>query len=216
MKNKISAKKQIEEILKNIDIVAEKSRYLHEVANEYQKARDLYFKELKDKKNAQKMQWMMDVLNFVISDNILKEEVSGTTKDGKPWKYPDISTFTENSFKEVEKALKTTKSITLKTRYADFLWLSKKDYKKARIALDGYLELIKKHEEEDKKNLDNHYGFDVLYSFKRVFQISKSVSYKQGEAKNELKRLCFNCNCGRKVNGSICPHKTLKVIKLNN
>lgn len=194
MKNKISAKKQIEEILKNIDIVAEKSRYLHEVANEYQKARDLYFKELKDKKNAQKMQWMMDVLNFVISDNILKEEVSGTTKDGKPWKYPDISTFTENSFKEVEKALKTTKSITLKTRYADFLWLSKKDYKKARIALDGYLELIKKHEEEDKKNLDNHYGFDVLYSFKRVFQISKSVSYKQGEAKNELKRLCFNFN----------------------
>ncbi len=194
MKNKISIKKQIEKILKNIDSVAEKSKYLHEVANEYQKVRDLYFKELENKKSAQKMQWMMDILNFVITDNILKEMMSGTTKDGKPWKYPDNSTFTESGFKEAEKALRKTKSIVLKARYADFLWLSKGDYKKARIALDAYLKLIKKYEEADKKNPNNHYGLDVLLSFKRVFQISKSINYKKGDINNELKRLCFNFN----------------------
>lgn len=194
MKNKIFIKKQIEEILKNINATAEKSKYLHEVASEYQKARDLYFRELKDKKNTQKMQCMMDVLNFVISDNTLKEMMSGTTGDGKPYKYPDVSTFTKDNFKEVEKTLKITKSITLKTRYADFLWLTKKDYKKARIALDGYLKLIKKYEEADKKSPDGHYGLDVLNSFKRAFQISKSVSYKQKEVRSELERLCFNFN----------------------
>jgi hypothetical protein len=194
MKNKTSAKKQIKEILKNIDVFAEKFKYLHEVANEYQKARDLYFKELKDEKNAQKIQWMMDVLNFVISNNTLKEMMSGTTSDGKPYKYPDISTFTKDGFKEVEKALRITKSITLKARYSDFLWLTKKDYKKARIALDSYLELIKKYEEADKKSFNNHYGLDVLFSFKRAFQISKSIDYKQTKVKNELERLCFNFN----------------------
>lgn len=194
MENKVFIKKQIEEILKNIDIIAEESKYLHEVANEYQKVRDLYFKELKNKKSAQKMHWMMDILNFVITDNTLKEMMSGTTKDGKPWKYPNISTFTESGFKEAEKALKKTKSIVLKARYADFLWLSKGDYKKAKIALDAYLKLIKKYEEADKKNPNNHYGLDVLSSFKRAFQISKSINYKKDDVNNELKRLCFNFN----------------------
>ena len=194
MKNKISTKKQIEEILKNIDAIAEKSKYLHEVANEYQKARDLYFKELKDKKSAQKMQWIMDVLNFEIYGNTIKEKMSGTTEDGNPWKYPDISTFTKSGFEEAEKAFKNTKSITLKARYADFFWLTKKDYKKARTAVDSYLELIKKYEEADKKSPSDHYGLDVLTSFKRAFRISKSISYKEKEVKNELKRLCFNFN----------------------
>jgi hypothetical protein len=194
MENKISIKTQIRQILKSIDIIAEESRYLHEVANEYQKARDLYFKELKNKKSTQKMQWMMDVLNFVITDNALKEMMSGTTKDGKPWKYPDISAFTESGFKEVEKALEKTKSIVLKARYADFLWLSKGDYKKARIALDAFLKLIKKYEEADKSNPNNHYGLDVLSSFKRAFQISKSINYRKNDVNNELKRLCFNFN----------------------
>jgi len=194
MKNKTIIKKQIKEILKDIDTIAEKSKYLHEVANEYQKARDLYFKELKDKKNAQKMQWIIDVLNSVISDNILKEMMSGTTKDGKPWKYPDISTFTKNGFKEIEKALRITKSIVLKARYADFLWLTKRDYKKARIAVDSYLTLIKKYEKKDKKNPNNHYGLDVLISFKRAFQISTSIKFKQSDIRKELERLIFNFN----------------------
>ena len=194
MKNKTFIKKQIKEILENVDAVAEKSKYLHKVANEYQKVRDLYFKELKNKKSAQKMQWMIDILSFVISDNILKEMMSGTTKDGKPWRYPDIFIFTKSGFEEAEKALKNTKSITLKARYADFLWLSKKDYKKARIALDSYLELIKKYEKADEKNPRNHYGLNALSSFKRVFQISKSINYKKDDAKKELKRLCFNFN----------------------
>ncbi|GAI17915.1 unnamed protein product [marine sediment metagenome] len=169
MENKVSIKKQIKEILKNINTIAEESKYLHGVANEYQKARNLYFKKLKDKKNAQRMQWMMDVLNFVISDNLLKEMMSGTTKEGKPWRYPDISTFTKEAFKEVEKALRLTESVTLKARYADFLWLTKKDYKKARTAVESYLELIKKYEEEDKENPGNHYGLDVFSFFQKGF-----------------------------------------------
>lgn len=33
---------------------------------------------------------------------------------------------------------------------------------------------------------------------------------KNGFPKDGFRLLCFNCNCGRRVNGGICPHKLLK------
>jgi len=194
MKSEISAKTQIREILKNIDTIAEESKYLCEVVNKYQSARDLYYKELNDKNGAQKMQWMMEILSFVIIDNTLTEMMSGVREDGKLWKYPDISTFTEGGYKEAERALSKTKSIVLRARYADFFWLSKGDYEKARTALDAYLKLIKKYEEADKTKPNDHYGLDVSYSFKRAFQISRSINYRKNDVNDELERLCFNFN----------------------
>ncbi len=190
----MSTKKQIKEILENIDNVAENSKYLHSVADEYRKVRDLYFVKLKDEKSAKRIQSLIDVLNFVISDNMLKEVSSGVSENGICWKYPDISFFTENGFKEVEQAFKTTKSIKLKARYSDFFWLSKKDYKKARIAFDNYFILIKKYEEADKKNPIGYFGLDVLDSTRRAFQISKSISYRQSDIIKEIERLSLNFN----------------------
>jgi hypothetical protein len=31
---------------------------------------------------------------------------------------------------------------------------------------------------------------------------------KLGFPKDRYRLLCFNCNCGRRVNGGVCPHKT--------
>jgi len=136
----------------------------------------------------------MDVLNFTIRDGTLIEMMSGTTSDGKPWSYPDLSTFNESAFKVIENELKKTKSDKLKARYADFLWLTKKNYQAAKIAVDSYLKLITEYEKEDLKNTDQHFGLDVLKSFERAFQISKSINYKSDTTRTELERLVFNFN----------------------
>lgn len=193
MENK-NPQEKIKNILRSIDSIAEESKYLHSVAEKYREARDIYHKELKDKESTNKMQCLMDVLNFSIENGTLKEMMSGTTSDGKPWSYPNLSTFDERAFKVIKNELNKMKSNKLRARYADFLWLTKKDYQKAKIAVDSYLKLIGEYEKKDSKNLDQHFGLDVLESFKRAFQISKSINYKCDVARDELKRLSFGFN----------------------
>ena len=147
-----------------------------ELPTNIKKLRDIYHNELRDKESANKMQYLMNVLNFSIENGTLKEMMSGTTSDGKPWSYPNLSTFDERAFKVIKNELNKTKSDKLKARYADFLWLTKKDYPKAKIAVDSYLKLISEYEEKDLKNPDQHFGLNALESFKRAFQISKSIN----------------------------------------
>jgi len=168
---------KINKVLSKIDDFADSSKYLHQVEQKYIEIRDTYSKEQKDDKNAQKIQWIIDVLNFRIEDNEIKEMMSGTTEKGEPWKYPDISRFTDEAYKIIETELKKTKSIKLKAHYADFLWLTKKDHKKA---------------EESKE----HFGLDVLNSFRRAFIVARQINYKKEETKNKLERLVFDFNAG--------------------
>ncbi|MDY0133366.1 MAG: DUF4209 domain-containing protein [Desulforegulaceae bacterium] len=191
---KTEAKKEIKKILSNIDNIAEGSKFLHEIAGEYQKVRDTYFNELKDEKNAKKMQTLMDVFNFVIKDGKLSEMMSGTTGDGKPWSYPTLASFNEKSFKLIEKELNMAKSNKIKARHADFLWITKRDHIKAKYAVDAYLNLINEYEKNDKSTPDQHFGLDVLESFNRAFQLSKAVNYKKSEVSKKFERLLFEFN----------------------
>lgn len=191
---KTEAKKEIKKILSNIDNIAEGSKFLHEIAGEYQKVRDTYFNELKDEKNAKKMQTLMDVFNFVIKDGKLSEMMSGTTGDGKPWSYPTLASFDEKSFELVEKELKTAKNNKIRARYADFLWITKRDHTKAKNAIDAYLCLIGEYEKNDQNAPDQHFGLDVLESFNRAFQLSKAINYKKSEVLKEFERLLFEFN----------------------
>lgn len=192
--SKAEARKEIKKILSNVDDVAEGSRFLNEITEEYKKARDLYHKELKDEKNARKMQIIMDVFSFVIKDGKLSEMMSGTTGDGKPWKYPVIDTFDIKDFKLIEDELKKAKSNKIKARYADFLWITKRDHTKAKDAIDAYLNLIGEYEKNDQNTPDQHFGLDVLESFNRAFQLSKAINHKTSEVLKEFKRLLFGFN----------------------
>jgi len=191
---KTEAKKEIKKILSNIDSIAERSKFLHEIADEYQKIRDIYHNELKDEKNAKKMQTLIDVFNFVIKDGKLREMMSGTTGDGKPWGYPTLISFNEKSFELVEKELKTARNNKIRARYADFLWITKCDHTKARDATDAYLCLIGEYEKNDQSAPDQHFGLDVLESFNRAFQLSKAINYKKSEVLKEFERLLFGFN----------------------
>lgn len=191
---KSEARKEIKRILIDLDNVAEKSKFLHQIVDEYQKVRDLYHNELKDKKNAGKMQTIMDVLNFVIKDGKLGEMMSGTTGDGKPWKYPAVDSFDDKAFKLIEDELKKAKSNKIIARLADFLWITKHDHTKAKIATDAYLNLIDEYEDNDQSAPDHHFGLDVLESFNRAFQLSKGINYKTSEVLKEFKRLLFGFN----------------------
>lgn len=64
---------KIKSILSEIDNFSESSKYLHQVGQKYIEVREIYFNEKGDKKNAKKMQWIIDVLNFRISNNKIEE-----------------------------------------------------------------------------------------------------------------------------------------------
>lgn len=191
---KTEEKKEIQRILGNINDVAEKSKFLHEISDEYQKVRDIYHNVLKDERNAKKMQTLMDVLNFVIKDGKLGEMMSGTTGDGSPWSYPTLASFDEEAFKLVEGELKKARSNKIRARYADFLWITKHDHIKAKAAVDAYLCLISEYESNDKNTPDQHFGLDVLESLRRAFQLSKAINYKKSDVLKEFERLLFGCN----------------------
>jgi hypothetical protein len=186
--------RNVDQILSKINEVASSSMRLTEVSGQYQVARDLFHKDLNDDVNAKKMQVMMDVLNFVIKDGTLVSCMSGTTGDGKPFEYPDLKNFDEKSFKLIEGELNSTKISILKARYADFLWITKKDYKKAQIAVDAYLKLVKEYEVRDKSDSGQHFGLDVLHSFERAFQLAYSIKYRKEDVLRELERLLFKFN----------------------
>jgi hypothetical protein len=130
----------------------------------------------------------------VIKDGKLSEMMSGTTGDGKPWSYPTLASFNEKSFELVEKELKTTKNNKIRARYADFLWITKRDHTKAKNAIDAYLCLIGEYEKNDQNVPDQHFGLDVLESFNRAFQLSKAINYKKSEVLKEFERLLFGFN----------------------
>lgn len=186
--------RNVDQILSKINEVASSSMRLTEVSGQYQVARDLFHKDLNDDVNAKKMQVMMDVLNFVIKDGKLVSCMSGTTGDGKPFEYPDLKNFDEKSFKLIEGELNSTKISILKARYADFLWITKKDYKKAQVAVDAYLKLVKEYEIREKSDSGQHFGLDVLHSFERAFQLAYSIKYRKEDVLRELERLLFEFN----------------------
>jgi hypothetical protein len=45
-------------------------------------------------------------------------------------------------------------------------------------------------------------------------ELKKTTTYRwlkrHGYPKDGYRLLCFNCNCGRRVNGGVCPHKEAK------
>lgn len=59
------------------------------------------------------------------------------------------------------------------------------------------------HKDSDGRNERKKFGARWLSQLK-----------KRGWPQNGYQILCWNCNCGRAVNGGICPHKTAIVLKL--
>lgn len=59
----------------------------------------------------------------------------------------------------------------------------------------------------DHINGDGQYQRNIIGEGSNFYRWLEKNGFPQGD----LQVLCFNCNCGRQVNGGICPHQETKV-----
>ncbi len=138
----------IEKKFLEIDAIADNSKYVCQFVDEFKPIKQHYI-EKKDEVGIQKIQSIIDVLNFKIEDGEQKGVTPAIIEFGETRKHPENSGFSEETFKIIENELLKTTSIKLKAHYSDFLWFAKKDYTKAKIAIETYLQLVGVYEEKD-------------------------------------------------------------------
>jgi len=186
----------LESVYEHLEERALDYKYLHQIANVFQKVRD----EMHKKQNVEeekKAQWEIDVFNFSIKENKIHPLHIKTNDKGEKVKYPTYDRFDNFTYDYIIKRLNSTSHPLLKARYAHILWFSpKKHGKYSQIAIDAYLELIKLYEEKDKAKPKEHFGLDILNAISNAFFLSLNSNdeKKLNRAKSKIKRLIFDFN----------------------
>lgn len=169
-------------------------KYDHQIANLFQKLRDLKQKA-GESDEAEMAQWEVDCFSFRIQNGELKSMYSWPDDKGHPVEYPMISRLTGNTLDYIASRLESTKNPILTARYAHILWASpRKHAKYAKQAVDSYLELIKVYEEKDKKDPKEHYGLDVLEAMETASFLAFTINYRTDDVFSEIKRLVKGFN----------------------
>lgn len=194
------AKARIINIIENLDSTAENVKFLFQVSDPLMEARDLAYFVLNDERTSDFYQRLIDVFRFTIKEDSLKPQATGTDSKGNLYSYPNLKDFTPNQFAYIENSLTKFKHPRIKSRIAHFLWLARKDYKKARIAIDEYIVLAKWTSLRDHQDPKENHGLDILNTIKNAQILSKKIDYKR-KAVNELiteNILNFNKNSSSK------------------
>ncbi len=131
------------EIYKYID--SNKILNHNEISDLLRKAHE-YLQENNKTEEAKKCKWDRMITDLVIDPAYKNKEFAAQPfspmlvgADGCI--YPNIESFTDESLAYFESRAETTRNLFLQTRYNDFLWFKKKDHKRAKIAVEKYLEL---------------------------------------------------------------------------
>lgn len=179
----------LEEIYSYLEDHALDYKYDHQIGDLFINLRNKLH-EAKQEDDTKKAQWEIDVFNFVIRDNELKSKFSGTNDKGEAFQYPDIRSFTEEIYDYFKVRLSAVSNPLLRTRYAHFLWLSPRKHQSfAKMAVDGYLDLIDIYEEKDKQDPDHHYGLDVLKSVESAYRLARTISYRLPDICGKIKQI---------------------------
>jgi hypothetical protein len=164
-------------------------RYSNVITDAIRKVRDNHY-ESGDEQLMIKAQLEMDFMSFEISENELGFLFAGTTKEGKPYKYPSLDAFTDETYNYLIQRQQEAQNILIKSQYSHILWLSPmKNKHHAHTAVDCYLELIPIRESQDRENPQSSFGLEVLEIIQNVFPLSLSAKYKQEEVKKEVLRV---------------------------
>jgi len=186
----------LESVYNHLEEHALDYKYLHQIANLFQKIRD----EMHVKKNSEeekKAQWEIDIFNFSFNENQVQPLHTGSNEKGEKIEYPNYDRFDDSTYEYVTQRLTATAHPILKARYAHILWFSPKRHGKyAQIAVDAYLELVKLYEQKDKNEPNEHFGLSVLDTIKNAFFLSCTINdeTRLNSTKSEIKRLIFNFN----------------------
>ena len=162
----------IQSLCEYLEENAFKYKYEYSIADLFRALRDQLSKNGKSS-DAEKAQWELDVLNFVLRDGEISTLIQPTDDNGNIIEYPHMNRFNDNAFDYLIKRFESTSNVLLKSRYAHVLWFSPiKNGKYSQSAIDSYLKLIEIYEEKDKDEPDGHYGLSVLSAIKNAYYLS--------------------------------------------
>ena len=168
--------------------------------NFYQ-TRDLFkrFRNTKLEENnqseAEKAQWEIHFLSFVLKEGGIGPEWQQTDENGQVFVYPHLDRFDERTYEYLTMRLDATNHPKLKAQYAHILWESPKKHGRfAEIAVDSYLEMISIYEQkyDEGENCSREISEVVINSY----SIARRVSYEVEKTKSELKRLIRKFSSG--------------------
>ena len=152
----------------------------------YERISELFVKIRNNNMSNQKTQWEIDCFSFRIVKNQLKSMIE---RDNE--KYPDLDTFSDETYNYYNERLNNTEHPLLKARYAHVLWFSpkKERFSYAKEAIDAYLKLIELYEGKNEYKPEKNYGMDLVGVIQNTFILSHQVKYKTDEIKKKYMRI---------------------------
>jgi DNA-binding transcriptional MerR regulator len=190
--DKDEAIKKIQQSLLEFDKIAETAKYDHALGDHFRKARDLSSYILEDEEKAENFQALINLFSFQIEDDTFKPKMSGTDEKGNYWQFPNFDDFKEKNASYLSAQLNVFKHPRIRSRIAHFLWVFKKDYKFAQIAIDEYLNLSKWLSAKIESDSEDLIGLNVEKILKNAYSLSKKIKYKLAEVNKEIANTILN------------------------
>lgn len=185
---------ELDDLYKHLESNAGDYKYDHQIANLFQKLRDLKH-ETGQADDVEKAQWEINCFSFITQDGKLKCMFSGTDDKGQPYEYPTLSKLSAKELDYIENRFDSTSNPILKARYAHILWESPRKHEKyAKATIDSYLELVNFYEDKDKKDPQGHFGLDVLNSVENASWLAFRINYRVDDVRSDMIRLVREFN----------------------
>ena len=178
----------LESLYKHIEDKTLTNKELHQIKTLLVKFRDTKRQE-DNSEEAEKAQWEIQFLSFVLEKGELGPEWTQTDENGQIFVYPRLDLFDETIYEYLITRLDATNQPKLKARYAHILWCSPKKHKKfAKRAINSYFKLISTYEQgcnKDGYSLNHEISEAVINAYSIARQINDNVE----EVKSELRRI---------------------------
>jgi hypothetical protein len=164
-----------------------------------------YRKTHPDKRYARdgKPQWRRPWF-YVVGEHAESKDTEAASVEGARWKAPRFEVISNLSLSRRGKP-RQSGAVARKAYYQKLKRQIFEAYGGARCACCG--EVIASFLTLDHVNND---GYKDRHGGKRG--IALYLWLKQNGFPSGFQVLCFNCNCGRSINGGICPHQVLKIV----
>jgi excisionase family DNA binding protein len=190
--DKNEALERIDQSLTKLEGVAETAKYDHALGDHFREARDLSTYILEDEEKAQQFQTLISLFSFQVEDDEFKPKMSGTDEKGNFWQFPNFNDFTDKDIFYLASLLDIFCHPRIRSRIAHFLWVTKRDYKAAQVAVDEYLELSKWLSARIRENPEDLTGLNIERILKNAYDLAKKVNYKVPDVSKEIAHTILN------------------------
>lgn len=126
-------------------------------------------------------------------------------QDGEPNHADFGQVFDAQAHRYLESRLGETQNPILKARYSHVLWSipGRKHAKRARTAVDAYIELVKILDQKSVDDAEGVFGYHLLLAIGNAFSLAYQTKYRLDEIKSEIRRLVFDFDFANLVSYSL-------------